>query len=158
MAADETLTTATAAVQDAPTATNKLSTVRGTPTHRVVVDTYTCADALEAGDKIRVRIVQGGSEILPVLSDVIETTSATELTLLVGVYKVAADRSIGTEVSSDRLADGVDFAGSGVYTEIPYEVPIDENEYWIVAEVVSVTGATSAGQKIYFYTAINSAN
>jgi len=155
---DLTLTTATAAVQNAPTAKNKLSTVRGTPDHRVVVDTFTCAGALAAGDKIRVRIVQGGSEILPVLSDIVEATSASALTLDVGIYEIAADRGIGAEVDGDNLADGVDFAGNGVFAARPYAVPTVQNEYWIVAEVKAVTGNTTAGQMIDFYTAINSAN
>jgi hypothetical protein len=158
MAADITLTTATASVQNAPTPKTKLSTVRGTPDHRVVVDTYTVADVLEAGDKIRVRIVQGGSEILPVLSDIIEATTASALILDVGIYQLAADRSIGTVVDADILADGVDFAGSGVFIARPYLVPITDNEYWIVAEVKSVTGNTVAGETIDFYSAINSAN
>lgn len=158
MAADITLTTANAAVQAAPTAKTKLSPVEGTPTTRVFVDTYTCADALEAGDKIRVRKVQGGSKIIPVLSDIIEATTASALTLDVGIYEVAADGTIGTVVDKDILADGVDFAGSGVYTLRPYDVPTTQNEYWIVAEVMSVTGSTAADETIDFYTYVNEAN
>jgi hypothetical protein len=145
-------------VQASPTAKTKLSTVRGTPDHRVVWDEYVIADALEVGDKIRVRIVQGGSEILPVFSDVVEASTASALTLDIGIYEVAADRSIGTVVDADVLADGVDFAGSGVYSARPYAVPTDDNEYWIVAEVKAITGTTVADETIDFYTAINSAN
>lgn len=160
MAADETLTTANAAVQAAPTAQTKLSPVEGTPTTRIEVDTHTVAtgDTLEVGDKIRVRKVQGGSKILPTQSDIIEATTASALTLDVGIYKVAADGGLGDVVDSDILADGVDFAGSGVYSLRPYDVPTDENEYWIVAEVMAVTGSAAAGETIDFYTAINSAN
>ncbi len=158
MAADITLTTATASVQDAPTAKTKLSPVEGTPDHRVLPDVYTVADALEVGDKIRVRIVQGRSKILPRFGDVVDATTAPFLQLDVGIYKVAADRGIGAVVTEDALADGVDFAGSGVYIARPYDVPTTENEYWIVAKVVGVTGTTVAGETIDFYTAINSAN
>lgn len=158
MAADTTLTSATAAVQAAPTAKTKLGPVESTPAHRVVVDVYTCADALEAGDKIRVRKVQGGSKILPTQSDIVEATTATALTLDVGIYKVASDGGLGDVVDADILADGVDFAGSGVYSARPYDVPTTENEYWIVAEVKAVTGSTAEDETIDFYTAINSAN
>lgn len=160
MAADATLTSATAAVQAAPTAKTKLGNVETTPAHRVVVDTVTLTKALEVGDKFRVRLVQGGSKILPVLSDIIEATTASALTLDVGIYEVAANRGLGTVVDADILADGVDFAGSGVYTARPYDVPVTSinAEYWIVAEVKAVTGTAVAGETIDFYTAINSAN
>ncbi len=158
MAADATLTSATAAVQAAPTAKTKLGNVETTPAHRVVVDTVTLTKALEVGDKFRVRLVQGGSKILPVLSDIIEATTASALTLDVGIYGVAADRGLGTVVDADILADGVDFAGSGVYIARPYDVPTTSTEYWIVAEVKAVTGTAVAGETIDFYTAINSAN
>ena len=158
MAADLTLTTETASVQASPTPKTKLSTVRGTPDHRVVWDEFVIADALEVGDKIRVRIVQGGSDILPAFSNVIETSTASVLTLDIGIYELAADRSIGTVVDADILADGVDFAGSGFYVARPYSVPTDNNEYWIVAEVKAITGTTVADETIDFYTAINSAN
>lgn len=158
MAADITLTTETATVQDSPTPKTALSTVRGTPDHRVVWDEFIVPDALEVGDKIRLRIVQGGSEILPLFSDVAEATTASVLTLDIGIYKVAADRGIGAVVDADVLADGVDFAGSGVYSARPYKVPVTENEFWIVAEVKAITGTTVADETIDFYTAINSAN
>lgn len=158
MAADATLTTATALVQAAPTAKNKLTPVQGTPAYRVTVDTHVLTKALEVGDKIRVRKVQAGSQILPVYSDIIEATTASALTLDVGIYQVASDGGLGTVVDADILADGVDFAGSGVYSFRPYSVPVTDNEFWIVAEVKAVTGTAVAAETIDFYTAINSAN
>lgn len=160
MAADVTLTTANAAVQAAPTAQSKLSPVEGTPATRYEVDIYTCEDALEAGDKIRVRKVQGGSKILPVESGTVERTTASALTLDIGIYEVAADGSIGTVVDKDILLDGVDVAGGTKVagTLAPYDVPTTKTEYWIVAEVMAVTGSTAADETIEFYSAINSAN
>jgi hypothetical protein len=156
--ADLTLTTATGAVQASPTAQTKLSPVEGAPTTRKVVDVFTVAVATAATDRIRVRKVQGGSVILPTESDILEATTASELTLDVGIYEVAADGGIGTVVSKDVLADGVDFAGAGVYIERPYTVPTVKTEYWIVAEVISVTGTTVADETLDFITCINSAN
>lgn len=157
---DITLTTATATVQDAPTAKTKLGNVESTPESSVVVDVYTIAGALEAGDKIRVRKVQGGSKILPVNSGVVDGSTNTELTLNVGIYEVAADHSIGTVVDADILMEDVDVtAGTFVAGTLrPYNVPTAKTEYWIVAEVVSITGTTVANETIDFYTAINSAN
>lgn len=156
MAADETLATANAAVQAAPTAKTRLGAVAATPESRLLLDTYTIADALEVGDKIRVRKVQGGSVILPTQSDIEEASTASALTLDVGVYQVAEDGSIGTVIDKDILADGVDFAGSGVYTLRPYTVPTTYQEVWIVAEVMAITGTTVADETIDFYTAVNS--
>lgn len=160
MAADVTLKSATASVQAAPTAKTKLSNVESTPTHRVVVDAYTIADALEAGDKIRVRKVQGGSKILPIFGGTVEASTASALTLDIGIYEVASDGSIGTVVDADILADGIDVAGGALVagTARPYDVPTTNTEYWIVAEVKAVTGTTAADETIDFYTAINSAN
>jgi len=158
MAADVTLATANAAVQASPTASTKLSPVVATPNYRVSVDTYTIADALEVGDKIRVRKASGGSVILPLLSDIAEASTASALTLDVGIYEVAADGTLGTVVSADVLADGVDFAGAGVYIARPYSVPTTNTEYWIVAEVKAITGTTVADETIDFYTAINLPN
>lgn len=160
MAADTTLTTATASVQASPTAKTKLSNVRATPQSTMAADTYTIADALEVGDKIRVRKVQGGSEILMVLGGVIELSTATALTLDLGIYKVAADGSLGDAVDSDILMDGVNVAGGSLVTQAgaAYAVPTDENEYWIVAEVMAITGTTVADETLEFFIPINSAN
>ena len=158
MAADTTLITANGAVQASPTATTKLSNIVSSPQTRLVYDRYTIADALEAGDKIRVRKVAGGSQIVPVYSDIVEASTASALTLDVGIYQVAADGTIGTVVDKDILADGVDFAGAGVYTLAPYTLPTAQPEYWIVAEVMAVTGTTVAAETIDFYTTINYEN
>ncbi len=158
MAADITLTTANAAVQASPTAKTRLSAVDATPRTRTLLDTYTIADALEAGDKIRVRKVAGGSVIMPTQSDIVEASTASALTLDVGVYEVASDGTIGTVIDADILADGVDFAGSGVYSLRPYTVPTTYPEVWIVAEVKAITGTTVAAETIDFYTAVNSEN
>lgn len=159
MAADETLTTVNAAVQAAPTAETKLSPVEGTPMTRLEVDTHVIAtgDTLEVGDKIRIRKVQGGSKIIPRNSHIVDGTSATALTLDVGIYEVAPDGSLGAEVDKDILADGVNFVGSN-YTARPYDVPITQTEYWIVAEVMAVSGSPVATEWVDFVTAINSAN
>lgn len=158
MAADVTLTSANAAVQAAPTAKTRLGAVAATPRTRTLIDTYTCADALEVGDKIRVRKAYGGQVIIPVMSDVVEATTASALTLDIGVYEVADDGTIGTVIDADILADGVDFAGAGVYSARPYTVPTSYAEVWIVAEVMAVAGSTAAAETIDFYTAVNSEN
>lgn len=158
MAADITLATANATIQASPTASTKLSAVVSTPVGGVVWDRYTIADALEVGDKIRVRKVQAGSQIIPVMSDIVEASTASALTLDVGIYEVATDGTIGTVVDSDILADGVDFAGSGVYSLKPYTLPSTKTEYWIVAEVMAITGTTVAAETIDFYTYINREN
>lgn len=158
MAADLTLATANAAVQAAPTAQTRLDAVDATPTSRKLVDVYTCADALEAGDKIRVRKVQGGSDILPLESGVIESTTATVLTLKIGVYQVAEDGTIGTVIDDNILLVDTDVAGGTLVAGAlrHYRVPDAYQEVWIVAEVVNVTGSTVAAETIDFYTAVNS--
>jgi len=160
MAAELDHTTATASVQAAPTAKTLLKAVESTPESSVVIDSWILDDALEAGDQCRVRKVQGGSKILPVKSGVVEATTATVLTLKLGIYEVAADGSIGTVVDDDILLASVDVAGGTLVagTLRPYDVPITETEYWIVATVVNVTGTTVAAETVDFYTAINSAN
>jgi len=160
MAADVTLATANAAVQAAPTAKTRLGAVPATPESRKVLDIYTCADALEAGDKIRVRKVQGGSVILPVETGFVERTGVTgALVVDLGIYEVAEDGSIGTVVDADIIADGLDIVGGTLVKGAlaPYTVPTTNQEYWLVAEIKTVTtGATAASETIEVYTAINS--
>lgn len=153
MAADENLTTDTASVMEVPAAKLKLSPVKGTPATRLTDDRYN-DKTLEVGDKIRLRIVQGGSTILPAFTKGIPSG---EYTMDMGLYEVAADRGLGAVVDADNIWDGLAFTGAGVpATGVlpPVQVPKTKNEYWVVAEVTAVT---TGGTSHYFHLCVNDA-
>lgn len=160
MAADTTLKSDIAKVLEKPTASTLLDAVQATPDTQNRLATYTCEDALETGDKIRIAKAYSGDVIIPAKIATIHDTGASGLTIDIGLYKVASDGGLGDAIDADNIVDGVDIAAADVTTGTSFPerpVTVDEQEVWIVAEVKSVSGSTASDETIDFVVPVNSA-